>query len=142
MIKEFVSYEIALALKELGFDEPCFTYYYNVSGKLRTSISIDIDDIWISGSIKKIGITLAPTLSQAFNFFSEKYGLDYVIIPYSEVIDNQLLRRFKAVAYRYYKYMDVQSIDVKINREIATFANKNQLKLIILQKFIQMTKNK
>ena len=58
MIKEFVSYEIALALKELGFDEPCFTYYYNVTGKLRTNISIDIDDVWISGSIKKIGIIL------------------------------------------------------------------------------------
>ena len=27
MEKEFVSYEQALALKELGFDEPCFGYY-------------------------------------------------------------------------------------------------------------------
>lgn len=75
MEKEFVSYEMALALKELGFDEPCFTYYYNVSGKLRTNISIDIDDIWISGSIKKLGITLAPTFSQAFKFFREEYKL-------------------------------------------------------------------
>ena len=100
MKNEFVSYEMALALKELGFNQPCFTYYYNVSGKLRTNISIDIDDIWIPGSIKKLGITLAPTLSQAFNFFSEKYGLDYSIIPYSEVIDNQLLRMFNAELYR------------------------------------------
>jgi len=73
MENEFVSYELALALKELGFDEPCFTYYYNITGKLRTNISIDIDDVWISGSIKKIGITLAPTFSQAFRFFREKY---------------------------------------------------------------------
>lgn len=27
MKKEFVTYEIALKLKELGFDEPCFGYY-------------------------------------------------------------------------------------------------------------------
>lgn len=140
MEKEFVSYEMALALKELGFNEPCFTYYYNVSGKLRTNISIDIDDIWIPGSIKKLGITLAPTLSQAFNFFSEKYGLDYSIIPYSEVIDNQLLRMFNAELYRYYKYMNVQSITIKINGEIAKFVNKNQAELACLQKFIQMTK--
>lgn len=79
MIKEFVSYEMALSLKELGFDEPCFTYYYNITGKLRTNISIDIDDIWISGSIKKLGITLAPTLSQAFRFFREKYRLEGAI---------------------------------------------------------------
>lgn len=26
--KEFVPYEIALELKELGFNEPCFGYYY------------------------------------------------------------------------------------------------------------------
>jgi len=75
MNNEFVSYEIALALKELGFDEPCFTYYYNVTGKLRTNISIDIDDIWVSGSIKKLGITLAPTFSQAFRFFRDKFKL-------------------------------------------------------------------
>jgi hypothetical protein len=79
MEKEFVIYEMALALKELEFDEPCFTYYYNISGKLRTNISIDLDDIWISGSIKKLGITLAPTFSQAFRFFREKYRLEGAI---------------------------------------------------------------
>ena len=79
MEKEFVIYEMALALKELEFDEPCFTYYYNISGKLRTNISIDLDDIWISGSIKKLGITLAPTFSQAFRFFRDKYRLEGAI---------------------------------------------------------------
>jgi hypothetical protein len=79
MEKEFVIYEMALALKELEFDEPCFTYYYNISGKLRTNISIDLDDVWISGSIKKIGITLAPTFSQAFRFFRDKYRLEGAI---------------------------------------------------------------
>lgn len=74
MEKEFLSYEMALALKELGFNEPCFTYYYNVTGKLRTNISIDIDDVWISGSIKKLGITLVPTFSQAFRFFREQFN--------------------------------------------------------------------
>ena len=29
MKREFCSYEQALALKELGFDEECFAYYYN-----------------------------------------------------------------------------------------------------------------
>ena len=79
MKKEFVNYEMALALKELEVDEPCFTYYYNITGKLRTNLSIDIDDIWIPGSIKKLGITLAPTFSQAFRFFREKYKLEGAI---------------------------------------------------------------
>jgi hypothetical protein len=28
-MKDFVTYEPALALKELGFDEPCLAYWYN-----------------------------------------------------------------------------------------------------------------
>lgn len=75
MIKEFVSYEMALALKELGFDEPCFTYYYNITGKLRTNLSIDLGNDWNYMLNKKLGITLAPTFSQAFKFFREKYKL-------------------------------------------------------------------
>lgn len=79
MIKEFVNYEMALALKELGFDEPCFTYYYNVTGKLRTNLSIDIDNDMNYMLNKKLGITLAPTFSQAFRFFREKYKLEGAI---------------------------------------------------------------
>ena len=79
MEKEFVSYKMALALKELGFNEPCFTYYYNVSGKLRTNLSIDIDNDMNYMLNKKLGITLAPTFSQAFRFFREKYRLEGAI---------------------------------------------------------------
>jgi len=79
MIKEFVNYEIALALKELGFDEPCFTYYYNITGKLRTNLSIDINNDMNYMLNKKLGITLAPTFSQAFRFFREKYRLEGAI---------------------------------------------------------------
>lgn len=75
MIKEFVNYEMALALKELGFDEPCFTYYYNITGKLRTNLSIDINNDMNYMLNKKLGITLAPTFSQAFRFFREKYNM-------------------------------------------------------------------
>jgi hypothetical protein len=36
MIRDFVNYEGALALKELGFDEPCFGYYEPTPTKLIT----------------------------------------------------------------------------------------------------------
>ena len=79
MKKEFVNYEMALELKELGFDEPCFTYYYNITGKLRTNLSIDINNDMNYMLNKKLGITLAPTFSQAFRFFREKYRLEGAI---------------------------------------------------------------
>lgn len=74
MEKELVSYEIALALKELGFNEPCFTYYYDISGELRKNISVDIHNGWTYFPNLKL-ITLAPTFSQAFRFFRERHGL-------------------------------------------------------------------
>jgi len=66
MIKEFVPYKESIELKELGFDEPCITSY-NESGKLFK--------IWEDEQV--IGITkcLAPTFSQAFRWFREKYDL-------------------------------------------------------------------
>lgn len=33
MEKQFVTYEIALKLKELGFNDPCFAYWFTVNGK-------------------------------------------------------------------------------------------------------------
>ena len=59
MEKEFVTYELALKMKQIGFDEPCFMYYtYN--GDLYKS--------------NPYGIS-APTYSQAFRWFREKHQL-------------------------------------------------------------------
>lgn len=74
MEKELVSYEMALELKELGFNEPCFTYYYDISGELRKNISVDIHNGWTYFPNLKL-ITLAPTFSQAFRFFRKRHGL-------------------------------------------------------------------
>ena len=63
MKKEFVPYEPALALEELGFDEPCFATH----GYLDLYIDAD------AGHIK------APTYRQAFRWFREKYKLHYSI---------------------------------------------------------------
>jgi hypothetical protein len=75
MNNEFVSYEIALKLKELGFDEPCFTYYYNINGNIRTGIVVNIYNAWTYLGTKKLGITLAPLYQQVFRWFREKKNL-------------------------------------------------------------------
>lgn len=64
MTQEFVPYEQALALKELGFDEPCLGAYYP-GRKLDFSQYIKHGQYTI----------LAPTFSQAFRFFREEYVL-------------------------------------------------------------------
>jgi hypothetical protein len=71
--KEFVPYQESLELKELGFDEPCFSYYKNgqpsdvlesVKNSEMKNVNNEVDNY----------IT-APTFSQAFRFFREKYKI-------------------------------------------------------------------
>ena len=66
MYKEFVTYEQALALKELGFDERCFTRYYE-SGKLADSLSYLHHN--------HFGQVNAPLYQQAFRWFREKFNI-------------------------------------------------------------------
>jgi hypothetical protein len=73
MKQEFVSYQLALELKQLGFDEPCLAFY---NGKFLDSTQYDFDNC----SMKDIGqCLLAPTYSQAFRWFREKYNISYSI---------------------------------------------------------------
>ena len=64
MDKEFVTYNQALALKELGFDEDCFGYY-NYNGSHFFKYKPKTDDK---------NLTKAPLYQQAFRWFREKYG--------------------------------------------------------------------
>jgi hypothetical protein len=64
MKNEFTPYGRALKLKELGFDESCFGFYYD-DGELKIK----------EGNISRLGYINAPTFSQAFRWFREKYGL-------------------------------------------------------------------
>jgi hypothetical protein len=74
MNNEFVSYEISLKLKELGFDEPCLTYYYEFTSDLRTHIGVDIGNAWTYAGTKKLGITLAPLYQQVLRWFREQFN--------------------------------------------------------------------
>jgi hypothetical protein len=65
MEKEFIIYEQALALKELGFDDPCFGYYDK----------IQIFHLCPFGNMNDRGFVSAPTFSQAFKFFRDKHNL-------------------------------------------------------------------
>ena len=69
MNKEFIPYEEALALKELGFDEPCLatidqTEYVHITGTKYP----------IRGAMCYNEIS-TPLYQQAFRWFREKYGL-------------------------------------------------------------------
>lgn len=82
MKKEFISYKQALALKELGFDEPCFSDYIN--GILQPSLNPKdysyFNEMSEINPIKNFEIVLAPLYQQAFRWFREKYKLQAEIL--------------------------------------------------------------
>jgi hypothetical protein len=73
---DFVPYELALELKQLGFTEPCLASYYHAGRRLDICEYINHGEYTV----------LAPTYSQAFRWFRDKYDLYCYVEPYK---DNQ-----------------------------------------------------
>jgi hypothetical protein len=72
MEKEFIPYEQSLALKELGFEYVSTIFAYDEAGELYTRSGIPHD-------FNIRGLLSAPSFSQAFRWFREKYGYDVTI---------------------------------------------------------------
>jgi hypothetical protein len=80
MKNEFIPYEQALALKELGFDELCFGGYYSNQDNVNLWFFKEAKNSDRDERVRE-GFATAPTYSQAFRWFREKYGLCLVIKP-------------------------------------------------------------
>jgi hypothetical protein len=75
MNKEFIPYEQALALKELGFDEECF-WWYDFEKQLRK----DIHGFNTNSKYFMEGSSCsAPLYQQVFRWFREKYNWQFII---------------------------------------------------------------
>ena len=93
LYKDFVPYEQALELKELGFDEPCLAhligfgdgtiengkYFINYQQVFYPNDFIESDDKAEELGLHPFGICGVPLYQQAFRWFREKYGLFYYI---------------------------------------------------------------
>ncbi len=77
MENEFVSYTQALALKELGFNEPCLSLYLDNHKKTMTSSMKGADtNSWLKEHYSGYGNSItAPLKQQAFRWFREKHNL-------------------------------------------------------------------
>ena len=132
MEKEFILYEQALALKELGFDEPCFGEYHNG----EWDITEDEITLVLKISESKGNFLLedkcctAPLYQQAFRFFRENYNLDKTIDNWTEQpMDGEIWDK----AYQYY-----------INGEAyhPYFKTHEEAELECLKKLIEIVKEK
>jgi hypothetical protein len=123
MEKEFLPYELALRMKELGFEERCFTRYYE-SGKLADSLSYLHHNYF--------GQVNAPTFSQAFRWFREKYDL---------TISIKRNRKYKTVK-RYEVTIDASTDDKFDIFGMDYYDSYEQAELACLTKLIEIVEQK
>ena len=74
MEKEFIPYEQALELKELGFDEPCIVSYTNIDKNIEFCYEkkpTKYSKIFVGKNLHCV----APLYQQAFRWFREKHGI-------------------------------------------------------------------
>jgi len=93
MEKEFVPYELALRMKQLGFDEPCLAWY---DGRYTSSINENYcknSEEWLN-TIH----CAAPLFQQAFRWFREKYDLHYQLIPFFSDKESHAVDYYLAIA--------------------------------------------
>jgi hypothetical protein len=116
MEKEFVSYEQALALKELGFDEPCFMYYTDKGELYKSNL---------------YGIS-APLYQQAFRWFREEHNL------FCEIqIDRTTEPKFCFNIFQYEHFGNYEKIEVK---EWYLYRTQEEAELECLRKLIEVVK--
>ena len=127
----FCPYELALELKELGFDEECLALYqsnHNNKPFININDKINIEAL-LSGKIKNEGIqylTKAPLWQQAFRFFREKYGLHYIIC--------------KNIQMDGYGYREVILIPYMEENENTIFKTYEEAELACIRKLIEIAK--
>ena len=131
MEKQFIPYTLALTLKELGFDEPCFDYYipnknYDPISKIFNSYELGNHNS-NTNTIYKNGIISRPLYQQAFRWFRNKYNLN------SFVIDSK--------SYNWYFNIN-DMIKDDIVSEVLYFKTYEEAELECLKKLIEIVKKK
>ena len=127
--KEFVPYAESLALKELGFDEPCLAYYYpidNINFGLRTYINIKHQDRYFTNT---------PLYQQAFRWFREKYDLHPSFTRYR----TSSITRESIIFTHIYEIHIINEID-DITIDVGSFNSHEEAELECLKKLIELCK--
>ena len=82
MKEHFATHKHALALKELGFDEPCFRFQNNISNIIE-------EKGWLNWNEVEQFVSV-PLKQQVFRWFREHHGLYSAVIPKKADPDNHV----------------------------------------------------
>jgi len=107
MKEQFVIYEIALKLKELGFDELCFGWWCWINGSVASFYNYKISNPQLIELNNHKNNCSAPLYQQVIDWFREKYDYNLEIrrnwpkLKYFYTIDHPTLREVSKATYNY-----------------------------------------
>ena len=112
--KNFIPYDLALELKDLGFNEECFAWYNMSQDNLCFFGNDCCADMYAGEELRPE----APLWQQAFRFFREKYGLHYIICKniqmdgygYREVILIPYMEENKNTIFKTYEEAELECL--------------------------------
>jgi hypothetical protein len=136
MNKEFIPYEQALALKELGFDEPCFAHFVKHYDEIKCILNSDDFDEWWTNNSDNLNVK-APLYQQAFRWFREKYNLHAE--PYTADMGAiEYCFQIRDLYSEKYIYDNFRGAG---NSYMGTFNTPEEAELACLNKLIEIVKN-
>jgi hypothetical protein len=118
MKEEFITYEQALALKELGFDEPCLMYID------------DEEDLINDDTAEWIGAVKAPLKQQVFRWFREKHNLWFR----PDFYDEMKTYDYQGSVHKLGRFSSLASLD--------NYKTVEELESACIDKLIEIVKNK
>ena len=122
--KEFIPYEEALALKELGFNEKeCLGFWSKIHGLFITKTTGELNE--------NAGECKAPLYQQAFRWFRDSFNYHHYIEP---------IHRDGKVCYEYC-VVDSSEDEKQFNEDDIVFTYE-EAELECLKKLIEIIKNK
>jgi hypothetical protein len=90
MEKEFVPYELAVKLKVLGFDWPCYAYIYTGDTGNNYDHYLEVKPSDAKDWNGKSDLCISrPLFQQAFRWFREKYKLSPITSQFGYSIEDQ-----------------------------------------------------
>ena len=126
MEKQFLTYELAVELKKIGFGESCFGYYTVDEVLNFDSLKMFKGSDLTTLTSQSDWTTLAPLWQQAFRFFREKYGLHYIIC--------------KNIQMDGYGYREVILIPYMEENKNTIFKTYEEAELACIRKLIEIAK--
>jgi len=144
MDNEFVPYELALRMKQLGFDEPCIAIYSNANPKTGYYTLKKYRLKLIKQASQKDKGVKAPLFQQAFRWFREEYNLRGSIMDF---IDDEIGIEWDYEIAKIGTDLDENGhykplVDYSIDDEDRKFNTYEEAELACLEKLIEIVESK